>query len=359
MRSEIAYWLTEERFTSWNLAIIVTSELHSAVEALWHGWDANHPLHGHPSAAPARDGLRALYIETDKMLAGFAERFPDARMVVFAMHGMGPNKADVISMALLPELLYRLSKGRPALNSRSDWLATGGFSMRRDEDWSNAVNACLTLPERVEPAGWQKKLRATWNRVFRQPPDDGIPSECLSLSWMPSTRYQAQWPLMNAFAIPSFYDGQIRVNLAGREAAGTVTLADYPDFLGQLENELRKLTDAATGLPVVAATSRPLSANPLAANPTQCDLKITWACNALAINHPEAGKIGPLPYRRTGGHTGKSGFAALLGCGLNKGFAGTRNSMDIMPTIAELAGASAQQLSFSGRSLLGIDDQAS
>ncbi len=51
LRSGIAQWLMAERLPDWELAIIVVSEFHSALEALWHGWDKSHPLNGLPSAA--------------------------------------------------------------------------------------------------------------------------------------------------------------------------------------------------------------------------------------------------------------------------------------------------------------------
>jgi predicted AlkP superfamily phosphohydrolase/phosphomutase len=358
-RTEMALWLASERIPDWDTAIIVTSELHSAVEAMWHGWDESHPLHNHASAAPAREGIQQLYIETDRMLAALAERFPDARMVVFAMHGMGPNTADVPSMALLPELLYRLEASQQGLWPRKDWQVTGGFAMRSSEkNWSMAVNACLDLPEAAQPKERRNLLETFWRRLAGGA-DRMLPSVgSLSLSWMPSARYEPCWHRMTAFALPSFYDGQIRVNLAGREAAGSVAIADYHAVLDRLEHELSRLSDAATGLSMIARTSRPVAADPLAASPTQCDLKISWARNALAMDHPAAGRIGPVPFRRTGGHTGQHGFAALLNCGLESGNHGQTSSMDIMPTIASLAGMKAKPGDFTGRSLIATAQDA-
>src|SRR5262249_23605266 len=52
-RSEAARWLLTDRLEAWDLAIVVSGELHSAAEGLWHGVDPTHPLHGHESAAAA------------------------------------------------------------------------------------------------------------------------------------------------------------------------------------------------------------------------------------------------------------------------------------------------------------------
>ena len=105
-RSEIAGWLLQEWFPDWETAIIVTSELHSSIKAFWHGWDMQHPLNGMPSGKPAWRRIENLYVETDRMLSLLAGKFPDARLVVFAMHGIGHNSADVLSMAILPEFMY-------------------------------------------------------------------------------------------------------------------------------------------------------------------------------------------------------------------------------------------------------------
>src|SRR5262249_23719268 len=53
VRARATRWLLAERFPDWDLALVVVSETHSAIEPLWHGVDASHPLHGIASAAVA------------------------------------------------------------------------------------------------------------------------------------------------------------------------------------------------------------------------------------------------------------------------------------------------------------------
>jgi hypothetical protein len=43
VRGEATEWLLGERLAGWDLAVVVVSEFHSAVEALYHGWDEGHP----------------------------------------------------------------------------------------------------------------------------------------------------------------------------------------------------------------------------------------------------------------------------------------------------------------------------
>src|SRR5438270_862245 len=75
---------------------------------------------------------------------------------------------------------------------------------------------CMASPRRRRP-------RLPWRRASTRPA--GL--DYANLSWMPATRYAAFWPSMPAFALPSFYDGRIRINLAGRESRGAVTPRRY------------------------------------------------------------------------------------------------------------------------------------
>ena len=66
-----------------------------------------HPLHGIASLAPAAAGILRLYQAIDCLAGEFTNAFPDATVLLFSMHEMGPNTADIPSMVLLTELLYR------------------------------------------------------------------------------------------------------------------------------------------------------------------------------------------------------------------------------------------------------------
>src|SRR5689334_24362946 len=113
-RGRVASWLLAERLPDWDLAMVTIREYHSAVEALWHGWDAGHPLHGQASAPAAKAGLVAVYEAADRLLGELLEAFPRAHVLVFAAHGMGRNLGDVPAMLLVPELLYRHFTGKTA-----------------------------------------------------------------------------------------------------------------------------------------------------------------------------------------------------------------------------------------------------
>ncbi len=352
MRAEAALWLLKERCPDWDLAIVVGGELHSAAESMWHGWDATHPLHGVPSAAPARAGFVGAYEATDRMIGRLAEAFPDAALVVCAMHGMGPNKSDVPSMALLPELLFRWQFGAALQQGRQEWAAApGGVPVLDDAaTWWPAVCQQSFLPAEQ----WSRRIakRAMLDRAMGTPwPDDGADVACLSVEAIAATWYRPFWPAMRAFALPSYYDGRIRVNLAGREANGRVPRWAYGFVLNAIERLLRNTRDAATGAPVVRSIERPGRRDPYALEPTSADLLVLWQGAHLGFAHKRLGRIGPLPYQRPGGHTGGYGMAFLAGCGLAPGDYGLRSAFDVVPTVIALLGE-AKPAHISGASLV-------
>ena len=217
VRNALTCWTLAERIPDWDMAITVVSELHSAIEPLWHGFDESHPLYQHESAKPARDGLIAIYKELDKMVADIEALFPDAAICMFWMHGMGTNDADVPSMILLPELLYRHAYGKENFTTPDRWKqSTNGYPpLEPGEFWSQAVMAEMkefevTQPPLTERAG--DKLKKLSAKLQGRRADTSV-----TLDWMPSAGYSFAWSGMPAFALPSFYDGRIRINVKGRE----------------------------------------------------------------------------------------------------------------------------------------------
>jgi predicted AlkP superfamily phosphohydrolase/phosphomutase len=52
---------------------------------------------------------------------------------------------------------------------------------------------------------------------------------------------------MPAFALPSFYDGRIRINLRGRERRGIVDPSRYEQTCAELETLLRECRNSFAG----------------------------------------------------------------------------------------------------------------
>ena len=358
-RTEISRWLFCERMSEWDLALVVVSELHSVIEPMWHGFDPSHPLHDHKSAAPARVAVERVYEALDRLVGTLIDSLPDAAVIVFSMHGMGPNTADVPAMLLLPELLYRLEFGRALYEPRPHWSDVGDGVPILDETerWEDAVKSCFKAPQRTRTATIRSLFGRvpTWMSCMLSPRRGADRSDDtrldLSLDWMPAAEYQPHWPRMRAFALPAFYDGRIRINLLGRERHGRVQLHHYEAICREIEDVLRACRDPRTGDPVVASIERCCPDNPQALDVSNGDLAVVWQGSPLGLLHKDFGLIGPAPIRRTGGHTGGHGVLYAKDCSLATGDHGVRSAFDVAPTIIELLGQ-ARPTNLSGRSLL-------
>lgn len=354
VKSRVARWLLGERLPEWDLAILSIGEVHSGLEAFWHGVDPEHPLAGEPSAKPAGAALRDLYMAVDGLIGDIAAAFPDAALAVVSKHGMGANTSDLAGMALLPELLYRRDCRGVRLVGRPEWDAApdGLPRLPVDADWHHLLRDALVPPGGGER--WRRRLDRLW-RGAASPGDDPGPTPPgvmkAPIDWMPAAQYSGDWPFMRAFALPAFYDGRIRLNLAGRESRGRVRPGDYEAECARIVSVLEACRDLRTGAPVVETIERAAPADPRELQPNGADLIVRWRGAPVGFVHPSLGRIGPLPYRRPGGHTGGCGMLYLAADGLVPGDYGSRSAFDVIPSVIDLLGVAPPQR-LSGSSLL-------
>jgi hypothetical protein len=262
---------------------------------------------------------------------------------------MGTNNADVPSMVLLPEFVYRWATGNTLLDPPDEWTAdpTQVLIVPEGEDPLDTITRCYATIPRTFTSRVKRKLRS-----LRTPaPSNDATVLDLSLDWQPAMRYRPHWAKMRAFALPAFYDGRVRVNLRGREPAGIVELADYARTLDDLEAALLECRDACTGDRVVDHVER-ATASPFSLDASEADLTVVWSAPTNAFVHPELGLIGPVPFLRTGGHTGPYGFAFVSGDGVDAGDGGIRSAFDVAPTIAAMLDFTPER-EIDGTSMLG------
>jgi hypothetical protein len=243
---------------------------------------------------------------------------------------MGPNTSDVTSMVMLPELLFRHAFGKPLLKINPETPPVPLLT----EGWNDAVNRQFPSPLPFEASRFLMRARG---RMLRQRRSQNGGPQVLPLEWMPVMRYRRAWPKMPAFALPSYYDGKIRINLQGRERSGIVPVSEYEATCRAVEAMVRECVDLRTGEPVVEMVERP-GRDPMALDKTEADIDVFWRGVSNGIRHPVHGRIGPLPFRRPGGHTGKSGVAYFAGEGIRSARHGSRSSFDVVPTLIELLG---------------------
>ena len=241
LRARAARWLLAERLRDWQLALVTVSEAHSAIEGLWHGVDPDHPLHTVASSKAAGEGVRGVYRAVDELIAGLGAALPDATCVVFSMHGMGANGSDAASMFLLGELLYRHAF-KMSLHESGNFavLPSGVPLLAESQTWRSAVRASFARPWAVRHNALARRLTQIFDPRRRRASPVSAPQRqhrgpaVLGLDWMPLTAYRDYWPDMPAFALPSFYDGRVRINLRGREGHGKVDVEDYRKTVAEI-----------------------------------------------------------------------------------------------------------------------------
>ncbi|WP_116999665.1 alkaline phosphatase family protein [Desertimonas flava] len=367
-RVDAVQWLME-REPDWDFLFTVMSEPHSAGHHMWHGIDERHPLHRSKTGGQARRRLIEVYSAVDAEVGRLIEALPsDTTVVVFAVHGMQPNANDVPSMVLLPELLHRLEFNRSLLGIRGEsksladssgfvvpserqhWLTTvrrrfGEGLTGRTRRLATAVAPDDALERVLKLRRRLKGLpepRMPWE--LRDPPEpetsftvEEVIAQRGDVTWQPPMWYRAYWPRMRWFTLPTFSDAHVRINLQGRERDGIVAPGDYHRACDEFEEIIRQSRNPRTGREVVDEVIRVRADDPLAPGGADGDLVVLWKEPFDALEHPQAGVIGPVAFNRTGEHS-SNGFAVIAGPGIGHDDLGTRSAFDLTPTVLALLG---------------------
>ena len=285
----------------WDLFLGVFSETHTASHLLWHT-SQDHPLHEPLMMDHHADPMLDVFKAVDAGLGEIMGAAPkDADVLLFSIYGIAANVLDLPSMSFLPELLFRWSfPGQQALGSSGEDAAQLDYPGHwKDEVWKLRTP---TGEARLESPAVQKSR--------------GDP-----MHWQPGNWYRPLWPSMKAFALPTYSEGLIRINLQGRERDGLVALKDYHKTCDQLCDYLYAVKDGRTGKPmvreIVRRNTEPLDDANLG---PPADLIVLWQEESPTdlIDSPQSGRIGPLPYFRSGGHCSR-GFIAAQGPGIEAG----------------------------------------
>jgi predicted AlkP superfamily phosphohydrolase/phosphomutase len=273
---------------AWDLCLVNLSASHRGGHKLWHTLDgaARTPTTGELAGA-----LEAVYARCDRAVGRLVEQAEGATVLVFSLHGMGPNTSRV---AILPEMLDRVLAERAEPVPRPGLL--GRLRERTPNAWRSRVKSLL-------PMAVQDRLTIFWRTA-------GV-----------DVRSRRAFPLV------ADLQGYVRINVRGREAQGLVEPgAEYDRLCDRIAEGLRSFVDADTGEPVVEAVARSDRLYPPGVHtPDLPDLIVRWsptqASEHRAVVSPLHGSIpwprpGVHPDGRTGNHR-YEGFLLANGEGID------------------------------------------
>lgn len=327
----------------WDLVFTVFGEPHSAGHFFWH-LSQDHPL-ARWKRTVLGDPMLRVFQAVDRAVGEILAARPDADVLLFSPEGMVANSVDLPSTVFLPELLYRVSFGR------ATGLADGGPADRpplppavpKALGWHRALYALRTdtHPLRRRLRRWLPMELAGWWEGRRNPgPGPHYPGRFGALFHQPAMWYSPRWSEMTCFALPSIAHGYVRVNVRGRESTGLISPSEYGSFCDALVGHLRALRDARTGRPLVRDVIRTRE-NPLEQSLSlpDADLVVFYEPSPTdVVDSPDFGRIGPVPYARTGGHVNR-GFAVIRAPGYRPGSTlAPGHVRDLAPTMLALLG---------------------
>ncbi|MBD2310713.1 alkaline phosphatase family protein [Desertifilum sp. FACHB-1129] len=349
----------------WDFFLTIFGETHSAGHIFWHLSQPDHPLYAEIAPKVGNDLMLETFVAIDRAIGEMVAKAPEnAQIVVFAAHGMGSNVMDLPSMLFLPELMYRWNfpgqyglargntqakPGKPFVNNTLDWLG----EVWRLKYEANPIRQFLRKKAPV-------KLFKLIDKFFGTTPERDLVSpfqlveEQEPMFFQPAMWYRDFWTQMKAFALPSYSEGYIRINLQGREPQGIVAPAEYDAVCEEICAMVRQLKDARTGQlmakEVIRTRKSALDRDPKLPD---ADIVIIWQEEYATdtVDSPEFGRIGPVPHLRTGSHRAKGFFLAKGGNIAPNSTLPVGHALDLAPTLLTMMGAPIPEY-FEGKSMV-------
>ncbi|MGA9380587.1 MAG: alkaline phosphatase family protein [Phormidium sp.] len=350
---------------NWDLFLTMFGETHAAGHFMWHLSQPEHPLYQAFASRCQGDPMREVFQAVDRAIGEIISKAPEnANIVVFSAHGMKDNVMDLPSTLFLPELMYRYCFGKAALaegklgetlpppitDAKQKYWLQDVWRLKED---SNLIRKFLrqNLPSRY--VHWAEKLFASHDELDLENLYKLIEQNHPAFN-QPATWYKSCWSKMKAFALASFSEGYVRINLQGRDPNGMVPPSEYENVCNEVTELLYNLKDGRTGQPMVMEVMR--TRKSAAENDPKlpdADLVVIWQEDYATdvVDSPELGRIGPVPHHRTGSHR-STGFLFAQGSDIAPGTnLPEGHSLDLAPTILSLMGADIPK-HFEGKSLI-------
>ena len=339
LRTELLKTVLKKR--EWNLVVACFAETHKGSHYFF-------PSEGNSHFTKPDDRfyhLREIYLAVDRAIGELLDLYGDRwNFLAYSLEGIGNNIEEPAGMFALPEIMLRDSFGAGAFEFEEEKRVVSPEREAGIYDWT--MESWNLRRRTGKVATWLRdkfplSRAISIERKLGIPPSPIHPLECDYLQYMPARWVKPYWPFMRAFALPTFSDGFIRINLQGREGNGKVPFDEYEQECDRILEMLSGIRHAETGEPLILDSQRTRT-EPLASG-----LDLPYADLILTINNEcpnahfildELGQIGPLPPIRAGSHT-KRGFFLGKGPTIPKIDTPLNGKvLDFAPTILSLAG---------------------
>ena len=293
----------------WDLFLMVFGGTHRGGHYLWDlsQIDARGVSAGRRQAL--QEALAQVYRVADAGVGRILELLPPGtRLLVFALHGMGPTTAWADRCG---EILKRILAGSSGAGELHRGLV---YSVKQAIPWRLARAVTARIPPEL-----QARLVPLWSAGMYD------------------------WRTTRAFPLPMDHAGYVRVNLQGREPRGIVTHEEYDALCHEIAQGFLGFRDAVSGRPIVRQVHRLDDLAP-ADGPARHrlpDLVVEWSDvapgAAPVIRSERLGELrwsSPrLPSGRAGNHRPDGWFVAT-GPGISAGRAAAAYPIvDLVPTI--------------------------
>ncbi len=338
----------------WQFAMFATSETHTGA----------HYLLKHPGneafyeRLAGEDPILKIYQATARMIQAIIDHVgPETDVLMVSGEGMAPNHEEVPNIAYLPEMLFRYNfPGRSCFDFENELKP-----LADDLPEEVRANWVMQVQRRAHrPKGLQRLIRKCFpeHTATRLECALKLQGACFKpgtrkiMPYQPAAWMEPYWPHMRAFAMSTFSDGYIRVNVKGREALGKVHPEDYATELDRITEAIMGFRNSKNGRPGIARVERvreTATGNP---EGPDADLIVIWEKHPIEqLESSTYGKVGPLPALRAGVHN-ELAFAFATGPqARDRGLRENGHIYDIAPTIWELLGKD-QPDHYEGESLL-------
>ncbi|MDQ8186836.1 alkaline phosphatase family protein [Pelagicoccus sp. SDUM812002] len=205
-----------------DLIMAVFGSLHRATHYLWDLTQVD-TAGAKESELKLIEGARdELFVAMDAALGRILDSMPEpARVIAFALHGMGPNLGWY---EYLPRMVECVHNGGQTTQPAKKGLV---FRLKKALPWTWVRQVTRRIPH-----AWNQALVPVWSRRM--------------YDWS-KTRY---------FSLPMDYNGYVRLNVKGRELEGALDPAEIDAEVARLEEGLKSFRDIETGRKIVKGVVR-------------------------------------------------------------------------------------------------------